>query len=273
METKYINTKSLRFHYREAGTGAVVVLLHPSPRSGKMFEALGQILAPYCRVIIPDLPGFGASEGIPTEIKTLYDVVPYFDEFFEALSLDQFSLYGSATGAQLGIAYALRYPQKVQHLLLDNCAHFSEEEYQSIVSQYFIDITPKADGSHLSVLWQHVTASMEFFPWYDPREENRIASQLPPPEVLTETVKDYLIAGPRYHEMYRAAFLHERAKNVQALQVQTTLFRWEGSILLRWIDDLLKYPMPANINIVATGKSIKERYEAIIEYIRNTAMD
>ena len=269
MEQKFIIANGINFHYRIMGSGKPIVLLHASPRSGKMLENLGKILSESFQVIIPDLPGYGFSEAIPRKVESLYEVVPYLNTFFQALNLEKISVYGTATGAQLGIAYALTYPEKVEHLFLDNPAHFSEEEYEQISEKYFIDLKSKSDGSHLINLWNHVRDSMMYFPWYDHSEEAQFSKIMPPDAVVTDTVKEYLVAGERYHELYRAAFLHERVEKIQQLTVPTIIFKWKASILLKYIDKLLAFELPKNISVVETEKGLSERYLKMVEVITN----
>ena len=268
MEQKFIIANGINFHYRIMGSGKPIILLHASPRSGKMLENLGKMLAESFLVIIPDLPGYGFSEAIPQKVKNLYEVVPYLNALLEALSLEKVSIYGTATGAQLGIAYALIYPEKFEHLFLDNPAHFSEEEYQNISENYFIDLNPKSDGSHLINLWNHVQQSMMYFPWYDHSEEAQFSKIIPPDAVVADTVKEYLVAGERYHELYRAAFLHERVNKIQQLTVPTIIFKWKASILLKYIDRLLAFELPENISVVETEKDMTERYLKMVEVIK-----
>ncbi len=45
----------------ERGTGPAVLLLHGTPSPARDWEPLAARLAPSVRVIIPDLPGYGAS--------------------------------------------------------------------------------------------------------------------------------------------------------------------------------------------------------------------
>jgi len=49
------------------------------------------------------------------------------------------------------------------------------------------------------------------------------------------------------------------------LKVPTTLFRWRGSLLLKQIDALLTYPLPANITAVDVPAPMAERYAAIVK--------
>jgi pimeloyl-ACP methyl ester carboxylesterase len=267
MEQKFIITKGIRIHYRQMGEGEPIILLHASPRSGKMLENFGKILAETFQVIIPDLPGYGFSDAIPQKVNNLYEVVPYLKAFSEALNIENPSIYGTATGAQLGIAYALTYPLDVKNLFLDNPAHFSENEHQQISEKYFIDLSPKSDGSHLVNLWNHAKDSMMYFPWYDHSEEAQFSKTVPSDVVIADTVQAYIVAGERYDELYRAAFLHERAEKIQQLSVPTVIFKWKASILLKYIDALLVFNMPENVIVVETEKDISERYLKMVKII------
>lgn len=267
MEQQFILVKDIEIHYRKMGVGETIVLLHASPRSGKMLEVFGKMLSEHFEVIIPDLPGYGFSESISEKVETLYDVVPYLKAFFEELNILKPLIYGTATGAQLGIAFALTYPNNVKNLYLDNPAHFSDEEYQQISEKYFIDLTPKSDGSHLQNLWNHIRESMMYFPWYDHSPENQFSDIEPSSSIIADTVKEYLVAGVRYDELYRAAFLHERAEKIQQLSVPTVIFKWKASILLKYIDRLLSFQLPKNVSVVETEKDIMERYKKMVEVI------
>ncbi len=253
--------------YRSIGSGPILILLHPSPRSSAMMEPLMLLLAENFTVIAPDTPGYGQSMSMNKMISSVYDYSGFIYALQQHLKAETILLYGSASGAQLAIAYALTYPKKVNGLFLDNAAHFELMERELILNNYFIDLVPKTDGSHLTALWNHVSDACLFFPWYDKKEENRIGKYLPPPELIQNIVNDYLIAGPAYADAYIAAFKHERAEKVQALLVPVTLFRWLGSPILKYIDALLKYPMPSNIRIVETPADMRNRYLVMKESI------
>jgi pimeloyl-ACP methyl ester carboxylesterase len=267
MEKLFILVNGIRIHYRKLGSGNAIVLLHASPRSGKMLENFGKMLSEYFEVIIPDLPGYGYSESIPKKVETLYEVVPYLKALFEGLNLSTFSIYGTATGAQLGIAYCLKYPDEVKNLYLDNPAHFSEKESQQIIEKYFIDLSPKSDGSHLQILWNHVRESMMYFPWYDHSPENQFSIVEPSPMIIAELVNEYLVAGIRYDELYMAAFQHERVEKIQQLSSPTVIFKWKASILLKYIENLLSFQLPDNVRVIETEKEISERYKKMVEVI------
>ncbi len=244
----------LQWHLREAGAGPLLLLLHPSPRSGAMYEAWLPMLGAGCRVVALDTPGYGGSEALPAPPQSLADYVPPLHglvlQLRQEASAAPVLIYGSATGAQLGIAYALRQPQDVAHLVIDNAAHFDNAERDAIVARYFPDLTPRADGSHLAAAWQMCAQMQEFFPWFMADEAHRIAPGPAAPAVVHAALQELLAAGPGYAQAYRAAFDHERAEHVQALRVPTTVLRWQGSMLLSHIDRLLAHPLPPQLQVL-----------------------
>jgi pimeloyl-ACP methyl ester carboxylesterase len=267
MEKYFIDVNGCSLFYRKAGSGPLLLLLHPSPRSSKMMEPLARLLAQHYTVICADTPGYGLSEPLPQPPASIYDYVPAIDALLNELTSAPAHIYGTATGAQLGIAYALRHPQKMAHLYLDNAAHFNETECSEILANYFPDLAPQSDGSHLQRIWQLVCDSCLYFPWYKKEAQYRIAGSLPPLPVLNEIAKDYLAAGAGYATAYIAAFTHERAEKVQQLTCSTTIFRWMGSPLLKYINQLLAYPMPQNISVTETPEAMAERYSSMAAYM------
>ena len=260
----------LRWHYREAGQGGglPLVLLHPSPRSSAMYEPWMAALAAQGRVLAIDTPGYGGSDPLPAEPAHLGDYVAPLRDLLHTVAGPRVLLYGSATGAQLGIAYALRHPQDVAHLLLDSAAHFDDEECSLLLARYFPDLTPQPDGSHLQAMWQMATQMLQFFPWFLADEAHRISSRVPSAAEVHAAALELLTAGPGYASAYRAAFAHERAAHVQALRVQTTVFRWQASILLKHIDRLLSFALPANVQVLNTPADMAARYAAMGAHVQ-----
>jgi pimeloyl-ACP methyl ester carboxylesterase len=258
------------WHYRQQGdptADEAIVLFHASPRHSAMFAPLMADLAeamPHRRVIAPDTPGYGLTDPLPTPPHTLADYLPHFQTFFQSLGLRRITLYGTATGAQLGIAYAYTYPNDIAHLLLDNACHFTNTEREAILTGYFPDLKPRPDGSHLQRAWQMAEGLAQFFPWFRADEAHRIGSP-PLPEQTHQAVLELLQAGPAYADAYRAAFQHERAENVHRLTVPTTLFRWQGSMLLPHIDALIASGLPKNVKVVETPAPMAERFRNMVK--------
>lgn len=240
------------FFYRETGKGPLLFMLHPSPSHSGSMEPLMELLGAHFHVIAPDTPGYGLSAALDPAPETIEDYLPFLEELVAHLQAERIYLYGTATGAQLAIAYARKHPEKVAHLFLDNVAHFEDDFRNQLLQQYFISLEPEADGSHLVRLQQMVEKSCVYFPWYSTNEADRIATSLPPAKIIQQLVDEHLLAGTEYARAYRAAFMHERAENVQQLKVPTLIFRWEGSPILRYMDQLLAFSLPDWIRVVPT---------------------
>jgi pimeloyl-ACP methyl ester carboxylesterase len=271
LERKFITLSHGNLHYRIGGNGkTAIILLHASPRTSEMMVSFANLLTDTFTVIAPDTPGYGLSDGLSQEPESLKDYVFFIKELMQQLGYQRFMIYGTATGAQLGICYANQYPEDVIHLFADNAAHFTDEEKDDILKFYFPDISPKDDGSHLETIWKMAQNMSQFFPWFQENEEYRIGANAPSAEILNTLMVEYLNAGANYWWAYKAAFEHEKASNVQKLSIPTTIFRWEGGMLLKFVDKLLVFELPKNVQIINTPPPILERYKRMAEWIKQT---
>jgi pimeloyl-ACP methyl ester carboxylesterase len=246
----------LRLHWRQAGkaTATPLVLLHPSPRHSAMFEPWMAELARHFFVLAPDTPGYGASDPLPQPATQLKDYLLPLRTWCRAVLGEVRPLvYGSATGAQLGIAWALAARRDIDHLVLDNAAHFEPEERAALLARYFPDFSPRLDGSHVQAAWQMALHMHQYFPWYAADEAHRVGP-VPGPAAAAavHATAMELLASPRWAEAYRCAFEHERAEQVQRLKLPTTVLRWQGSVLLKHIDALLAHQLPPQVQCVRT---------------------
>jgi pimeloyl-ACP methyl ester carboxylesterase len=211
----------------------------------------------------PDTPGYGMSDPLRGEPQDLEPYVDWLAAFLRQQGLESAGLYGSATGAQIAIQFARRFPEMTDFVVLDNAVHFTDEERQDILRHYFADISPRPDGSHLKTAWDMSTGLFKQFPWYDQREESRIPGAEPPLTLVHATALAYLHSGPDYARAYRAAFINEDARNIQQIKRPTRVIRWAGSILKRYADRLDDYAWPDHIRMVACEASPEARFDAI----------
>lgn len=250
MKTYSLHFSGKRLSFIKAGAGPCIFLFHASPLSSKSLIPFIQKLAVKYTVIAIDTPGYGNSElpdEAPESIKFYAD---RFHDLQKFLHINKLSIYGTATGAQIAIRYALEYPQSVDHVYLDNAAHFTDEETTEIMKHYFPDLSVKDDGSHLQQTWNTVNALFEYFPWCFREEANKIHKPKPPLNILNHIMLYYLRAGAEYDWAYRVAFLHERKSHVLNLKVPCTLFKWEGSILGKYMGRLFEAELQPNIKKV-----------------------
>ena len=106
-----------RLAWREAGTGAPLVLLHGWCFSSQVFaEAFAVFSADY-RVLAPDLPGHGVSD--PAADDGFATLAADLREWLTALSLDRIRLLGWSLGGQVALELAAAPPPaQVERLLL-----------------------------------------------------------------------------------------------------------------------------------------------------------
>lgn len=258
-----------KIYLRIYGTGPVIVLFHPSPNSSKMMHSFATVLAKHYTVICPDTPGYGNSDALPINDPTMEDYVNSFHATFAELGIKQFSIYGSATGGQLAIRYGLKCADQIEHLFLDNCAHFTDEERTEILKHYFPNLTPQSNGSHLLKLWEMVTHLFKYFPWCFQDEAHQLHVPMPPIELLHGIAMDYLRAGPGYDIAYKAAFNHEKVDYIQELNVPTTILRWEGSILKKYTDRIFEYELQPNIEQHFISANRESRFTEISDVIQS----
>jgi pimeloyl-ACP methyl ester carboxylesterase len=228
---------------------------------------VGRALARHFRVYAFDTPGYGQSDPPVSRPTSLEDYLPGFAAALDALGLQRVCLYGAATGAQFAVEFAKRYPERVALVVLDSAGHIDAAECERVVRDYFPDVAPRGDGSHLATLWQMVRDLGVFFPWCDRRAERRIARDLAPPEAMQSMLVDYLRAGEGYDWAYRPAFYNERADRAQGVTVPAVLMRWEGSVVLRITDELIAAGLPANYHVLRLGPTMPERIDGLVSHL------
>ena len=246
-------------HFRRAGAGPPLLMLHASPMSSAALLPFIGVAADYCTVIAPDTPGYGCSDPLPEPGDDLTGYVAALDGFTRRLGLESFGLYGTATGAQIAIEFSKTHADRVDYLILDNAAHFTGEERDSIVSGYFPDLTPDSTGSHLTRTWSVARDQCVFFPWHQTGPETRLPGGGVNTDVVQHMAMDFLLAGKDYDRAYRAAFANEKIERVQPVTVPTIIMRWQGSILKPYTDRFDSVEWPDNFTMLHCSPTREQR--------------
>src|SRR3954454_12046328 len=131
--------------YREAGPAQapVVLLLHGFPTSSHMFRNLIPALADRYRVIAPDYPGFGQSDA-PDHTKFAYTFGHYadiVDSLMGQLGAKNYALYVMDYGAPVGYRLALKHPERVSGLIVQNGNAYEEglREFWDPIKAYWAE--------------------------------------------------------------------------------------------------------------------------------------
>jgi pimeloyl-ACP methyl ester carboxylesterase len=126
LEAKYAGAPSkfvvlpsgARVHYRDRGSGPVLVLVHGSLASLHTWEPWVRVLGSQFRVITLDMPGHGLTGPVPNEDYSLDGMVTFLDEFRKKLGLGRFALAGNSMGGTISWRFALAHPDAVSALVL-----------------------------------------------------------------------------------------------------------------------------------------------------------
>ncbi|MBV9576227.1 MAG: haloalkane dehalogenase [Gammaproteobacteria bacterium] len=111
--SKYAEVNGVKMHYREAGSGNAILLLHGVPTSSYIWRNVIPYLAPLGRCIAPDLIGFGLSDK-PNIRYSIQDHLAYLEKFIEVLNLKNITLIMHGFGSIIGLHYAMQHEKNCQ---------------------------------------------------------------------------------------------------------------------------------------------------------------
>jgi pimeloyl-ACP methyl ester carboxylesterase len=94
------------------GDGKPVVLLHGFCESNQIWGVFATLLAQRCRLIIPDLPGFGASQ-LPAPSFSLDDVGEILWKWLDEIKISNPVLVGHSLGGYVTLAMTNQRPDSV----------------------------------------------------------------------------------------------------------------------------------------------------------------
>jgi pimeloyl-ACP methyl ester carboxylesterase len=116
--SKFIEIDGVRVHYRDEGSGPVVVLIHANYASLFMWEPWASALKDHYRVIRFDMTAHGLTGVDPSGDYSLERTVATFEKFADALGLQRFTIGGTSLGGTVGMHYTVKHPERVERLVL-----------------------------------------------------------------------------------------------------------------------------------------------------------
>ena len=126
-KSNYMDLNGLKYHFLDQGSGEPVVMIHGNPTWSFYYRNLINKLSPHFRAIAVDHIGCGLSDkpGLDSYDYTLKNRVDNIEALIDHLELkDKITLVLHDWGGMIGIAYALRFPERINRIVIMNTAAF-----------------------------------------------------------------------------------------------------------------------------------------------------
>lgn len=124
--------------YEIHGQGQDVVLLHGFGEDRHIWDEQVAFLKPYCRLIVPDIPGTGASSLLQPAQEEAISIEAYADVLYALLRQLQAGnciLLGHSMGGYITLAFAEKYPGMLKGFGLVHSTAFADSEEKKKVRE------------------------------------------------------------------------------------------------------------------------------------------
>ena len=192
MKRAYVDLPLGQMHYRYCGKGEPLIMIHIASSYSDEYEEVGNLLADKFSVYAIDLFGMGFSTK-PDHKPDIKEHAQTVVDFMKALNIEKANLYGALVGANICARVAVKYPEKVNKMILTQPVYL--ESYDEFLERgklpIFNDLVLKEDGSHLLEVWKKANV-----PAY-------------PVELLEWRVGALIMAGEFIENMHQSIFTDE----------------------------------------------------------------
>ncbi len=170
-ESHFVGVEGNRIHYIDAGSGPVLLFLHPGVGWSFTFRDVITELRDHFRCIALDLPGYGLSPARPSFWHTLTGDSRLLERFIETLGLSDVTLFGQDITGSVALGVVARRPERFRAVIVGPGFAWPLDEYPGIermvrlvgspaarqlgVStnfflEYYLSAITKASGEHFS---------------------------------------------------------------------------------------------------------------------------
>jgi pimeloyl-ACP methyl ester carboxylesterase len=224
MRRGFVDTLHGQTFYREAGSGAPIVLLHQILRTSLDYEFVIPLLAGCYRVIAFDNVGCGDSDA-PPHRYSVDDHAAAIAAAMDGLGIKHAALAGHHSGANLALELALQRPDLARSVIMSGLFYVEDPrqlEALHLKALTLQDPEARADGSHLAAIWEEGLRTN----WGKPRF---------PPErtdLLTKFFVEQIKTGPRRFEPYVAVMTYATATRLPLLRTPCLFISARDDVLM-----------------------------------------
>ncbi len=234
IRSHFVTVGTRRVHYRRAGSGPPVVMLHPSPSWAKALDPYTRVFAERFTAIALDTPGYGHSDLLDIKKPEIDDLAEALKDTLDALGIDKCGIWGSHTGASIAMEFTVRYPERVSVFVIDGYPAYEDAYRKDMTEHYLPPYVPKWDASHLLYTWHKFREQFIFSPTFRWTRETRSTTAAPPPaERMMDMVLPRFITGEDYNVGYSAVFRYAGLKPIGKLKVPTCFGARLGDSLIK----------------------------------------
>jgi pimeloyl-ACP methyl ester carboxylesterase len=213
-------------HYRESGSGPVIVFAHGLLVNGTLWRKVTPLLEDRFRCVVPDLPLGSHSEPMnPDADLTPTGVARILADFVAALDLEDVTLVGNDTGGAISQIVAANHPERLGGLVLTPC-----DAYENFLPPFFrpLQYAAKVPGLLTALVQPMRLRAMQRGPL---AFGLLISPENVDPDVLDAWVQPYLNDGGIRRDTIK--FLRS-ISNRYTLEAAAKLRRFERPTLLAW---------------------------------------
>lgn len=201
----YVQCGDRQVHYREQGSGPVVLLMHQAPWASIQYRRVMPLIAAAgFRAVAPDLPGHGLSD--PLAEPTIEGFATLLPPLLDALGAASAAIVGQHGGALVAGRMAAAYPDRVVALAMDNAPLYTSERRAQRQAAIDESQSVAADGSHLLDRWSLV---------------RRIAEPDWSAETVHVSVLTYFANGPTREHGHHAAARYDFSSDLVRIACPT----------------------------------------------------
>jgi len=116
-----VKTGEFMTNYHDLGDGYPIVFLHgsgPGVTAWANWNKIFPLLKDDFRILAPDMAGFGFTERPKDIVYTMNKWVQQTIDFFDAMNIEKANLVGNSFGGALALTMAIKYPERVNKLVL-----------------------------------------------------------------------------------------------------------------------------------------------------------
>ncbi len=232
-------------HYRAAGKGKPIILMHSTGGSSAIFLELMALFSSKLRVFAIDYPSHGMSDHIVGK-PTISDYADFVTEVMDGLGVKKASFLGTTTSAYVAVDVANRYPERVEKIVMESIPVYLSEEYKrgrhsTITSEQSqpTDATGVPLPRTLDFMLKNDAGHLPFFPNQEYMDRKNVATAE---------------AGKDRFQPIKALTEYDTISNLERLQHPALIIWGDHFFAVEFRDEFVRHIKNCQVLVVKNGR-------------------